>query len=1484
MAEAGKGSDDKSGEPSDAPQADSEPKKSSMKATKEDGSTSGEKPKKKKKKSAEDLATHGNLGKIASEAASNRDTSTGSVKKPKGGKKSSSKEGKSDGKANATKKSSSKEGKSAGKASAVKKGRHSKVGLETLSGSEAKDAIKGKKSRKRKKKKKHVASQLPSSPVALHPPSAPDASAQSYFAYPPGTLPYPAQPPIPQHAIVQLPPASAPQTSSGVLSKIGAFLGIVERKDASQHPPADFTTASNVSTQLHPPLFLAPQGQQMPYGAFQSMPGQLAPPGGQLPMTAQQTPLVTVQPNVSLQEGYVQPNSGQPTLDQNLAGQQATVNHAMRGQNIDQPMPAEPIQGYTPSQSLPSQLTPGQPIPIQPDEQVQGKMVPSYLLPNQPMPTYLPKEPSLTEPMASQHVPGATASFIDQSVPTHAVVEQSVPLKPLFGRDYTGQTIVSRPMIVSRAVSTETASSEQTLDKASTHAQPPQISQGDMAQAINLYGPQTSIQTPIRRSSLLFTNTANPPGGPFVPALYRQGSRTEDSFYHGFAMAEPQVLQDGMPSSMLPKQLSSARTSVAQLPQIESTPRSSRFFAYGQIEMSRPAARRPSRSLYAADTLPRRSSWSSFSRRPSRTQDYPLASPGSLSGTIDDMRPNSHEDYDVMEPVESRRDSSAKQRSSCMRLSQSRLHAETRELAEDFDSTRAWRFSVGRLEPPQRTASASTPYQPWETRCAADTTQHIKYTAAVAEDLRVASLALRRLQYNNERERRRRDFLATELMKRAALASSEVRRASMALAAMYPEDAFPGDTASSTEQGGRRLSKANAKKAELPARPAAGPGGEHKAQGITSTSWREHRRMSHRGPGALPSRPANEKGRGSQSPDFLFEATSSRLADMPNARKTTSKRSLARKSSHSLDFSFQATSSGAAAMPGVRKARSKKSLARKSSRASLTTDAESSSHGDSGCDMCGGLWRGLVREAPSKESSTTQFEDVVLELGGHVTSPLTWPLACPGGRKRSSVATVTMLGAARRGSRRSKQPKQAVSDEQVTAVLLEDVQASPLECFQGVSHDIVASIAGKGDAQSVAGGRRGEARELSCEWVEGPAAAAGEGESDVNALLRHDLLGTTPTPVRKSLKVGEQVGTLDENALNRMMRDSSVGVPAEHLEREGEDQGQPAADGQEGDGPYHPMEGGRLPLDEEANVEAEMWKFAESTVPLFPESAVAVLFLLACLVWVAVVLFAGSAHHNWLNTTSDHEAKTGRPEGSPPTSPPNGPPTARPPYPTASPSSDWLVCDSALCQREARRLSTLLEGEPCRNFYDYACQRLDETPPLPKRGTASSTDTRLTDELDDALVAYVRDATHSDVAPARELLQACGTGSARDLADFVAAYVQPSWPASDATSDVAVWEAAGRLLRELNVAALVSVVPVVKSRTAVALGPAQLLLMPGDDASQEQLLSDAVRATVTFVSTTADARTVAEDVVKVLSDLSKVRAVVCKKPHYQKQC
>lgn len=60
----------------------------------------------------------------------------------------------------------------------------------------------------------------------------------------------------------------------------------------------------------------------------------------------------------------------------------------------------------------------------------------------------------------------------------------------------------------------------------------------------------------------------------------------------------------------------------------------------------------------------------------------------------------------------------------------------------------------------------------------------------------------------------------------------------------------------------------------------------------------------------------------------------------------------------------------------------------------------------------------------------------------------------------------------------------------------------------------------------------------------------------------------------------------------------------------------------------------------EDNVEADMSKFAESSVHMFPESGVAAFFLIACLVWLAVMVFAGSAHHGSVWVTDD--ARTGR--------------------------------------------------------------------------------------------------------------------------------------------------------------------------------------------------------------------------------------------------
>ncbi|XP_065288410.1 uncharacterized protein [Dermacentor albipictus] len=1135
MADAVKGSDAKLGK---GQPAGSEPKKSAMKIPRVDGSASGKKSKKKqkKKKVIDDAATHDGVGKIASLAASSKDLSTSSLKKPKASKKSSSKEGRSDS-----------------KASVSKKVLHPKAGAEKLDGSEAKDAIKGKKAKKKKKKKKEpVASQLPSSPVDLLPRSYSEATQQPLLLG-----------------------RSAP--SSGILSHLEAFLGYGERAGTSQYAAAG--AAPQVTSQLHPLPFLDTQGSQVPPPPSQLIAGQPVNAGEQpAPVISdQQTHLITFQPNLG------QPILGQPTPDDKIADQQMTVDQTMRGQpTLAQYMPAQTIQSHmAPSYSLSSQPMSGQFTLVQPTpaELMQGNLASSQTLPSQLMSTQpMPQEPRPTQSMASQYTPEQTTSFADQPVPTQALPGQPMSLQPFPAKEISGpgQKVTSKQMTIPHEVQ-----SQMTLDQETIYAEPQRILQREMAQTIPLSASQASMLTPSRRASVIFTRSTGTSGGPFGPTSYLQDSQEDESFYQSVALADPRAQQGKRLSLALPRRLASERTSVAQMWQSESPPSPpSTFSMLGQREMSRAASGRPSRSWpqHAVELPPRRASRSLSTRRSSRTRYYALADHETLSGAIYKSLPPPQEAHGVAEPVETCYTRRISQRG----ISESRSPAAIGEDAhwqpeeEDYEHTsQSRRSSSWREKSPRRAQSASRLYQPWETRCAADTTQHIKYTAAVAEDLRIASLALRRLQYDTETERRRRDFLATELMKRAALASSEVRRA--ALAAMYPgprsavpypvpeDSAFPPKTMSLAERKRRLWSDVSRKAAEKPARPAAGPAGEQKRD---KTSHRAHRAQ-----GALLSEPARE-----------------------------------RRDSESTHFSFNATSSGAAAMPAARKVTSKSALVRKPSRASLAAVSESSSSEGSGCDLCGGLWRGLVREAPSEESSLPQIDEV-LELGGRVSGPVTWPLSCPGSRKRSSVATVTVLSAVRRGSRRgsrrrpSEKPKHEAPDKTGD---IEQTMPSPLEGFPAISGDLVASIAGKGDVHAD-------------EW--------------------NDTMGENTW----SQKKGDVTPP-----------DLDAGVP------------EPGQNGTtEAEGP---------PVRED-DVETGMSKFAESSVHMFPESGVAAFFLVACLVWLAVMVFAGSAHHG---SVTD-EARTGR----------------------SRPDDEHRAADALGCERQVAgvRLGAVPErGQPTRGF------------------------------------------------------------------------------------------------------------------------------------------------------------------------------------------
>ncbi|KAK8760567.1 hypothetical protein V5799_028167, partial [Amblyomma americanum] len=388
--------------------------------------------------------------------------------------------------------------------------------------------------------------------------------------------------------------------------------------------------------------------------------------------------------------------------------------------------------------------------------------------------------------------------------------------------------------------------------------------------------------------------------------------------------------------------------------------------------------------------------------------------------------------------------------------------------------------------------SASRPPLLWDSRSPADVTQHIKYTAAVAENLRVASQALRRLQFGTAEEQRRCDFLASELMKRAALASSEVRRASMALAYMYPDPDAAGplspqappeniaqETATRRKQSTRALSAGKTPEATVhrasvslaptyPGNAAAGPMSPQELQneGVVSPeavlpalSKQSPRPVAAKKiPGSTGPAAEDKLQRAVSAPSKYPDVTITKTRSLSVLRQLgIPSETAGEHAGESTQFSFAVSSSlaGAVALPTAREASARKSL--------------SSTPEGSGCDMCGGLWRGMVPDMPSEESSSPHIDE-------------------------------------------------------------------------------------KGEAMP----------------EEGPKE------------------GLSPTPDAAAGDVAKS-----------KIKDEFEEVAAEDYD-----------------------------------VEAALWEFAQTSVHLFPESGIAVFFVVACVLWLAVVVFSGSAHH--MTSTTKH--------------------------------------------------------------------------------------------------------------------------------------------------------------------------------------------------------------------------------------------------------
>lgn len=171
-------------------------------------------------------------------------------------------------------------------------------------------------------------------------------------------------------------------------------------------------------------------------------------------------------------------------------------------------------------------------------------------------------------------------------------------------------------------------------------------------------------------------------------------------------------------------------------------------------------------------------------------------------------------------------------------------------------------------------------------------------------------------------------------------------------------------------------------------------------------------------------------------------------------------------------------------------------------------------------------------------------------------------------------------------------------------------------------------------------------------------------------------------------------------------------------------------------------------------------------------------------------------------------------------------------------------------------------GNPCHDFYDYVCINLEDRL-RPPPGVASSADTQLANNLEDALLGYLNVPTHKDVRVGRELLAECGRAKASDIAEMLRDYIPQGWPlpVGQTLPAEATWQAAGYALRDLGIAVLLSLAP--HPGTVAYIGPPDLLYMRGDTDITD--LDRAVRDATKFLS--SDTLGVADEVTEVVRRL-----------------
>ncbi|XP_064471352.1 uncharacterized protein LOC135385771 [Ornithodoros turicata] len=331
------------------------------------------------------------------------------------------------------------------------------------------------------------------------------------------------------------------------------------------------------------------------------------------------------------------------------------------------------------------------------------------------------------------------------------------------------------------------------------------------------------------------------------------------------------------------------------------------------------------------------------------------------------------------------------------------------------------------------------------------------------------------------------------------------------------------------------------------------------------------------------------------------------------------------------------------------------------------------------------------------------------------------------------------------------------------------------------------------------------------------------------------------------------------------------------------------------------------PSDSESEAEKAIQDYAESTIHLYPESRLVLVGALICIAWILfTLLFTTSSHREGaerttpklsteptasvteesiqtpsassLSTANAYTNATGSASGvGTPSTPQMSTPQMSTPTPPSA-TTGIFYCSTEFCRQEGLYLESLLQtsrSSPCDNFYDYVCDgwvnSVAGAIPLGS-GTAISRDTELQSQIEEAALSYIIDGQHADVAPARQLYEACkdrtraGAAAVNSARQMFRTWKINEWPLTDQsrTSKVDdVWRFAGEISRDLNIDALLCVSvakdPRHLNQLIVDLGQPRPIYFPGDSSYIE--VSTLFREAIKETAAEFLADTTAQDVV-----------------------